>query len=278
MEASDVLNKLIKELKSSGVVSAVLDSEILLEFVTGKSREFLLINPNFVLSQNEIKSLNKLVIRRKKSEPIAYLVGHKEFFGLDFNVNSNVLIPRPETEILVEKSLEFLKSKNTNRIFKVLDVGTGSGNIIISIAKNLNEKKARFFATDISKPALNVAKRNADINGGEIYFIHSNLFENINGRFDLVVANLPYVPENGSGNLEITYEPENAIFAADKGKRVIKKFLDEAKNHIKKNAMILLEIDPRNAKELEEYAKKYFSNVSVFKDYSDKNRGLRILT
>lgn len=262
--------KIISALKTANISSAEIDAEVLLEFATKKSREFLLANPDSELSDIEIKQLNILVERRKKYEPIAYVTGQKEFFGLNFLVTPDVLIPRPETELLVENAINFIGNKKNS---KVLDVGTGSGNIIISIAKNICGK---FTASDISNCALKVALNNAARHKVDIKFIKSDLFENISGKFDLIVANLPYVPIDGSDDLEIKHEPQSAIFAQENGEKIIKDFLLQAKNHLDMSGLILLELDHRNAKSLATFATKLFSSVKILKDYSNKERFLEI--
>jgi len=272
MKNTDTKKQIIAELKSAGIHSAEIDAQILLEFVTKKSREFLLANPEFELSDAEIKKLDNLINQRKKHYPIAYITGHKEFFGLDFFVDKNVLIPRPETEQLVETALNFLQTTN-HQLPTILDVGTGSGNIIISLAKNVS---GNFSASENSTSALEVAKKNAAKHNVIIEFIMSDLFENITGKFDLIVANLPYVPANGSNDEEIKHEPESAIFANENGQEIIKRFLNEAKDHLNDDGLILLELDPRNAKSLATYAAKLFKNVEILKDYSDKDRFLKI--
>jgi len=284
MNLSQLYKRTVKELTKSGIKSAEIDAQILLEFVSGKSREFLLAHPEFEPSEKEYKRILKLNDRRKLVYPIAYIIGHKEFFGLDFLVTPDVLIPRPETELLVEQALFYLRTKKlkNKRTIRILDVGTGSGNIIISIAKICKKfpigNKLHIFASDISKKALIIAKRNAEKHQVDIKFIQSDLFENINGKFDLIVANLPYVPKDSSDDKEIKYEPQNAIFAKDNGTAIIKKFFNQAKNHINSNGLILVEVDPRNAKELQNYASKLYKTVKIKKDFSGIYRMLKVLT
>ncbi len=275
MSISKLLKNSTDILKSAGILSAEIDARILLEFASGKSREFLLAHPEYELSDIEVDDLSKLVARRKLHEPIAYITGHKEFFGLDFLLTPDVLIPRPETELLVEKCLDFLQTSN-HKPQTVLDIGSGSGNIIISIATNCNLPTAIFFASDVSKKALIVARKNANNHQVKIEFIQSNLFEKISGKFDLIVANLPYVPIDGSSDREIKHEPQTAIFADNNGEMIIKNFLSEAKNFLADGGQILIEVDPRNAKSLARSATKDFENIEILKDYSGKNRFIRI--
>jgi len=308
MSISKLYKNQITILKSAGIDSAEIDVQVLIEFVSKKSREFLLAHPEYKLSKNELKKLMICVDRRKSYEPIAYIIGKKEFFGNDFLLTKDVLIPRPETEMLVEEAIEFVKkyclrmkdknfslrSKNTIRI---LDVGTGSGNIIISIAKYLKNNPLRFkvidsnltfCASDISQRSLKIAKKNAEKHRVEklVKFIRSDLFDQINAKYyDLILANLPYVPEDNSKiknkkskfkNRELSYEPKLAIFADDNGMTVIKKFLVQAKNRLNSGGVILIEVDPRNAKSLAKFTAKLFASFEIIKDYYYKDRFIKI--
>ncbi|MFA5157962.1 MAG: peptide chain release factor N(5)-glutamine methyltransferase [Patescibacteria group bacterium] len=280
MNTPNIRKKIISELQAANISSTEIDAQILLEFVTGKSREFLLSHPEYELSGKEYKTLTICTDRRKSLEPIAYITGHKEFYGLNFEVDKNVLIPRPETELLVEMSLDFLKARS-NKPTVILDIGTGSGNIITSIAnthqtETIVANQCRFFASDISSKALKIARGNADKHKVKIKFIQSDLFENISEKFDLIVANLPYVPLDGSDDLEIKYEPQNAIFANDNGKEIIINFIQKSEKHLKNKGLILIELDPRNAKSLAIFAAKLFANVEIVNDYSNKLRFLKI--
>ena len=287
MKLIDIRKKIISELNAASIKSAEIDAQILLESVTGKSREFVLTHPEFKFSDKQIKDLKKLAARRKLHEPIAYITGQKEFFGLDFIITPDVLIPRPETEILVEEGLKFLESRIKNIEFRILDIGTGSGNIIISIAKSSKKfpiaNFLHFFASDISEKALMVAKKNAKKHQVKIKFRESDLFKNIDGKFDLNIANLPYVPmrkAEGGGRRaeEIDFEPREAIFTKENGTEIIKIFLDQAQYHINKNGLILAEVDPRNAIEIKKYAIKLYKSVELKRDFSGIYRMILILT
>lgn len=275
----DFYKKTVKELKENRISSAEIDAQIIFEFATKKSREFLLLNPDYELKKSETVKIKKNVKLRCTHYPISYITGEKEFFGLDFDVSPDTLIPRPETELIVEKALEFIEA-NKNRELSILDVGTGSGNIIISIAKNTKsiEQKIIFFASDISDKALRVAKKNNKKHQTKISFIKSDLFSNIRGKFDLVIANLPYVPEGESGNDEIRFEPKEAIFSGRDGTTTILRFLKQAKKHLAKKGEILIEADPRNIKKIQEYALQTYSDTKTFIDLSNKLRLLSILS
>jgi len=256
--------------------SPILDTQILISHILKKDSGWLFAHLEHEISDDDIKKIDKLVSRRAKGEPIAYILGHKEFFGLTFLVNKKVLIPRPESEFFVDHALAWLKqvdasqSSNDEKAcstnqFTILDIGTGSGNIIISIAKNF--PNANFFASDISAEALKVAKKNANNHKiNNIKFVYSDLFKNrlLHRQFDLIIANLPYVPEN-ERDISTKFEPCNAIFAKDNGTGVMKKFLLEAKKHIAPPpGAILMELDPRNAEEILKFAvdKNYQAELS----------------
>lgn len=280
MKHIEIKNQIYNELKSAKIKSAEIDAGILIEFVSKKSPEFLLTHPEFLLKSREVKKILNLVALRKTGTPIAYLTNKKEFFGFDFYVDERVLIPRPETEILVEKGLKFLKKLNTKtktESLNVLDVGTGSGCIIISLATNCQLPTTIFTASDISSQALKVAKKNAKKHKAKIKFIKSDLFENIPKKYyDIILANLPYVPLGGSNDKEIKFEPQKAIFAEDNGSKIIKKFLIESKKYLRENGKIFIELDPRNANDILKFAKKVYKKSSLEKDYSGLNRYLTI--
>jgi len=282
-----------------GIATPELDVKVLIKEVLLKDEASLLLHPQMLLTNYQLEKLNKLVKKRANNQPIAYLVGHKEFFGYDFMVNKNVLIPRPETEFLVEEALRFIKQKsNKNQKpktnYQVLDMGTGSGCIIISLTLELEKLctedcvlRTKLHASDISKKALNIAKKNAAKFGikNKIKFYHSDLFGNrlLHKKYDIIIANLPYVPlpchpranndsTRGScsiqdsrfhGNGSIRFEPQNAIFADDNGAAIIEKFLIEAKKYLNTDGTILIELDPRNAKQIEKFANKQFPEAKI---------------
>lgn len=194
-----------------------LDTELILAFVLKKSKEFLFAKPEHKLSQTQINHFKRLILGRENHKPIAYIIGHKEFFGLDFFVNQKVLIPRPETEVLVEKTFKFIDKLYAIRHMPlaILDLGTGSGCIAVAIAKNI-KCPAKIFASDISKDALRIAKKNAMHHRVIIKFIQSDLLKNITEKPDIITANLPYITPALYRNLEpeITkFEPKRALLA-----------------------------------------------------------------
>lgn len=316
MNIKNLSQKSINELKSSGIPTPELDAHVLLTHTIKKDSSFIFSHPEYQLSILESLKFKKLLHRRKTGEPIAYILRHKEFFGYDFLVNINVLIPRPESEWLVEKSVGFLQNyelriNNKARGINIIDIGTGSGCIIISLAKNLSTANSQqpatnLYASDISRKALRIAKQNSKKllfrenrelkkfslrSNNKIQFYLSDLFSNKNLRekkFDLILANLPYVPREGKfrnskfeirNKSGIDFEPQNAIFADDNGSAIIKKFLTEARDKINKNGMILIELDPRNSKELCAFAKKEYpkAKIELEKDLAGLDRYLQII-
>lgn len=308
MNLLELYKKAVVKLEDSS--SPDLDAQVIIADVLKKDKTFLPSHPEYQPSPVESAKIIRLLKRRQNGEPIAYITGHKEFYGLDFVVNKNVLIPRPETENLLEEALEILKFENDKMIKlqnNVLDMGTGSGCIIISLAKYLSTfyflHSTKFYACDISKSALKVAKKNANrllfegkarelnsdkssrFRSNNIRFYHSNLFSNkmMPKKYDLIIANLPYVPKKVESRKlkveSIDFEPQSAIFASDNGTATIKRFLDHSGEHLNKNGLILIELDPRNAIDLESYAKNLFptAKIELKRDLAGMNRYLNIL-
>ena len=285
MTIKKTLIQSINTLTEAGIPNPELDARILVKHVTNLDEATLIKNMNQLISNRLIRRIETLVARRAQNEPLAYILVKKEFFGFNFMVNKNVLIPRPESEWLVEQSLDYLKN-HKSKLKTVLDMGTGSGCIIISIMRQLKEERSKLtvsaFAADNSAEALKVALQNAKNNGTlNIEFIESDLFKNISVdiKFDLIIANLPYVPDNltmEQSSNTILFEPQDAIFASDNGTSIIKKFLTEAKKHLKDmDSLILIELDPRNAEELAKFAKKAGYKADLIEDLAGKKRYLK---
>lgn len=198
-------------LKRAGNTSAKLDAEIILAEVLRKSRTWLHSHPEYIITHEEQKNLNLLLQRRLFHEPIAYIIGSKEFYGRDFIVSKDVLVPRPETEAMIEMAENF-----SNQPFTCIDIGTGSGAIAITVA--LEHPKWKIIATDISKAALKIAKKNAEKLGAKnIVFKTQSLLIEDTEKYDVVLANLPYVPKKLYGKLDIAHEPEIALYADNDG-------------------------------------------------------------
>lgn len=253
------LNSIRKVLKSStqrlkkNSDTPDLDCEILLAYFLKKERSFLLANLDKEINDKQYEKFQNLLDRRLKNEPIAYIINNKEFYGLNFYVDKNVLIPRPETELIIESVINvvndrFQRTRRSNTL-NILDIGTGSGCIAISLAKNI--PRANITACDVSKKALKVARLNAKKNKviNNIKFHKSNLLDSIaqKNKFDFIIANLPYVSEKQYENLKDNvkkYEPKKALVANNYGMEFYIKLLKQIPNYIKKGGCILLEIDP----------------------------------
>lgn len=253
-----------KELKN--LKSSAIDAEVLLIFIIKKDKTWLFSHLDGDLSSKIINKYKKLISRRKKGEPIAYIIQRKEFFGLDFYVDKSVLIPRPETELLVELALDQI-SNQKYQIKNILDLGTGSGCIIVSLAKNLKpisyKLKPRYYASDISFESLKVARKNARKHKAKIHFIKSNLFENIPSiKFDIIIANLPYLQKKDIKG-EIIHEPKRALLGGEEGVAIIKRFLLGSKNYLAKKGKIIIEIDPRQTKIIKNMAKNIYPDKKV---------------
>ena len=230
-----------------------LDAElILLDELGEKDRSFLVAHSDILLNSKQISNLANKIERRRNGEPLAYLTGFKEFYGRDFHVSPDVLIPRVESETIIDFAKE-LEPK------KILDVGTGSGCLAISLKLEIPE--AEVSAVDISKDALKIAKLNAENLGAKVHFSESDLLENVNDDFELIVANLPYVDRDWDWlSKGLKFEPELALFAEDEGLYLIKKLIFQAKNRTK---YIIIESDTSQQEKIIDFAKN--NNFSLVK-------------
>ena len=242
MNYLEALNYGNKILKSRKIINYNLDSQILLSKVLNLSRERLLINLSNNLETANFNKYKKLVLRRKKKEPIAYIFKNKEFWKYNFKVNRGVLIPRPETEIIVNKTLKFI-SLNASK--KILDIGTGSGCIMLSILKE--RPKCHGTAIDISKKALKVAITNAKMHHlqNKIKFINNDIDKFNYNKYDFILSNPPYINSIDIKRLDkdiILYEPLVALQAGIDGLRVIRKLIKKSRTLLKKNGKLIFEI------------------------------------
>ena len=253
--------------------SAKLDVEILLSEAIKKNREYLIINFKKKVDNKNIKLFKKMLNKRKKGEPIAYILNKKEFWKNSFYVDRNVLIPRPDTEVLVE---EVLKLFNKNLKLNVLDIGTGSGCILLSILKERNN----FYGTgiDISKKAIKVANFNAKMHqlSNRVNFYYSDIDKFLFGKYDLIVSNPPYIKKMSLKYLDEDikgYEPTQALDGGKCGFSEIEKVANKASILIKKNGRFVLEIgfDQKN-KTLEILKKNGFFINKAVKDYGKNDR------
>jgi release factor glutamine methyltransferase len=264
-----------------------LDLELIVSDAIGTSREFVLAHPEFTITKNQNKKIDCSIKRRLKNEPLAYILSRKEFYGLSFKVDENTLIPRPETEFLVEN---IIKSKPKSRI--IIDVGTGSGNIIISLAKNIKEKN-KFYAIDVSAKTLRVAKYNAKKNkvDKKINFIKSDLLNffissaKYKIRDAIIVANLPYLSKEIYSKTQPNvknFEPKSALYAPQEGLYYYKKLFQQIKFLIDKHSAIrvscYIEISPEQKPKIFNLIREYFpkSLIKFQKDLAGKWRRVKI--
>ena len=237
-----VLTKSKNILKKNNIPSASLDCELLLSSSLNISRELLFINHTEKINDDQLKEFYNLLDRRKKKEPIAYILNKKEFWNNSFYVNKNVLIPRPDTEILIE---QILKNYSKDDTLSVLDIGTGSGCIVLSLLKLF--KNFRGVAIDISKKALNVAKYNAKMHqlDNRVKFFKSSVDNFFKGKYDLIVSNPPYINNKSLKYLDegiFKYEPNVALEGGDDGLSLITKVILKSSKLLKKGGKLVLEI------------------------------------
>ena len=274
MNTLDLLNKGSKKLKYKGVKSPQIDSEILLSYVLGRSRENILINLDKKVGGHDIVKFYDFIERRSMKEPIAYILKEKEFWSKDFVVNKSTLIPRPETELMVEKLIKIYYGKK----ILILDIGTGSGCILISLLSEL--KNSNGIGVDISKKALEIAK----INALKHKVDHKLRFEKkcfskiFNKKFDLIVSNPPYINQRKINKLDDDikkFEPLIALNGGNDGLDVITKVIYKAKEILKRKGMLSLEIGNEQLIKVSNILRNNnFKIKENIKDYNDNTRCL----
>ena len=260
-------------LKSKSIISAQLDTEILMAKALGKSREYIILNHDKVLNIENLEYFKKLVYERATRKPIAYLLNKKLFWKSEFYVNKNTLIPRPDTEIIIEQILKVTKNKNYLRI---LDIGIGSGCILLSILK----ERKNYYGTgiDISKNSLEISKINAQKLFVEerIKFYKSDVDKFTQGKYDLIVSNPPYIKKNDLKYLEsdvLKFEPKIALDGGLDGLSVIRKVIKKSSELIKKNGKFILEIGfDQKSKVIKLLKNKGFYINSTIKDFAKNDR------
>ena len=273
MNIENILNEGIRTLKQSKIPNPQLDSEILLSNSIKRDKKYIILNPKELLNSEQVETFKNLIERRRKKEPVAYLINKKEFWKDEFFVNKNVLIPRPDTELIIEQILK-IYSKDSQ--LQVLDIGTGSGCILLSILK----ERPNFYGTgiDISKKSINVSKLNAkQLNlTSRVKFFHSSVDNFKIGKYDLVVSNPPYIELFNLKYLEkdvISFEPRLALSGGFDGFSKIRKVINKAKNLIKKNGKFILEIGFNQKNKVKKILKEegFYVNKAI-RDYGNNDR------
>lgn len=243
MTINEILRKGIEILQKASIDEAITKARIVLVFSIDKNKEYLISNDKENISQKQEEKYLEYIQRLKNGEPLQHITGKQEFMKLDFVVNKDVLIPRPDTELLVEEAIEI--SKEIERPY-ILDLCTGSGAIAVSLAKYI--EKAIIIATDISEPAIKTAKENANNNkvSNKIKFIQSNLFENVESKeqFDIIVSNPPYIKSEELKTLssEVKSEPRLALDGDIDGLKFYRQIIIDAVKYLKKDGYLCLEI------------------------------------
>ncbi len=254
-----------QRLAEAGCDTPRLDGEVLLGHALQQERTWLYANFNTSIAPSQLNLFDRLLQRREQREPVAYLVGHKEFYGLEFEVSSAVLIPRPETELLIETALKI--PKNPKSSLSIVDVGTGSGCLAITLAKHL--PMASISAIDISPDALQIARQNATRHhvNSQIIFYQGDLLQPIPHAVEMIVSNPPYLsraelitnvyPEVGH------YEPALALVGGEDGLAIIRQLLIQAKEKLKPNGTLLVEIGFTQGQAVAQLAQAHFPNDSI---------------
>ena len=255
--------------KEKQIVNPRLNAEYIISHVLGCKRFDLYLRFEEIVSLENRDKIKKMVIERAKSKPLQYVIGETEFYGYRFLVNESVLIPRPETEYLVEKIIAEIGSCN-----RILDIGTGSGAIAITLKKELPHLMVT--AVDISTMALQVAKENAKLNQVEVEFVESDLFANLNKKFDVIVSNPPYIPKMEYDALDkeiLEYEPKSALLAEEDGLYFYRKILSESKSYLNEKGRIYFEIGYNQSDRIKKIAENNgFTEIETVKDLNGFDR------
>lgn len=272
MTVIEVLKAASGHLQKHSSESARLDAEVLLAQALGVRRLDLYLQFDRPLSDAELSRYRGLIKRRAHGDPVAYLVGHKEFMALDFEVTPAVLVPNPDTEVLVQRAVAIARQA-TGRL-RVADVGTGSGCIAIAIAHYA--PGVEVWASDVSPEALDVASRNVKRHGleGRVHLACGDLLQPLPGRFDLVCANMPYVAPGAELPREVTAQPARALFAGQDGAALVLELIAATPPRLKPTGRLLAEIDHRILPAVTEAAKRAFANHDVLRDLGGSERVL----
>lgn len=238
MIAQHAIKLAIKRLQESQIPSAHLDSELIMAYVLGRDRAWVLAHDDTELDEPQLEQFNALVNRRLNREPLVHLTGTREFYGLDFEITPDVLTPRVETEQMAEWAIQYAPQNS-----RLIDIGTGSGAIAVAIAKHRPD--LQITATEISDLELSVAKRNATKHNVKLNFVISDLWSALDGEtFDTVVTNLPYLSNDADLMPEVRREPAVALFGGPDGLDLYRRFLADLPSHLNPSGYLFTESDP----------------------------------
>ena len=273
MNIENTLSEAVKILSKSNIKNPLLDSEILLSKVIRKDRKHIILNSHEKLDQNNLNNFDNLIKRRRKGEPIAYIINSKEFWNDYFYVDKNVLIPRPDSELIIDQVLKIFKK---NKQLQLLDIGVGSGCILLSLLK----ERPNFFGTgiDISKKSIRISEYNAKILQltNRVKFFNSDVDNFKIGKYDLIVSNPPYIELLSFKYLEkdvVNFEPKLALDGGFDGFSKIRKVIDKTAALIKKNGKFVVEIGYNQKNKVKKMLeKKGFYINKVLRDYGKNHR------
>ena len=275
--ALDLLSKVMPK------EDAKIDINVMLSHITGKNKAQIFAFPDSELNEYELKKLSDFLIRRVKGEPIAYILGEKEFWSLPLNVSEGTLIPRPDTEILVEKALQIALEKLEENLphFRILDLGTGTGAIALALASELSpicQKKniqLDVIGVDLMPEVVKLAQSNAEKNQLKVQFLQSRWFENVEGQFDIIVSNPPYIDKTDEhlSQGDVRFEPRSALVAGENGLADLRHLIEYAPGHLKDNGYLLLEHGWKQGEEVRSiFWQNHWQGVATIRDYGDNER------
>lgn len=268
MNLTEAIDWAVDELCAKQIEDARLEAELLLVHTLGIKKSELILYQSKIIEDKNYKRYQENIKRRLKHEPTAYIIGTQPFLGLDIIVNRSVLIPRPETELLVEQALKVASSQLP---VAIADIGTGSGCIAITLAKRL--PLAEVYGIDSSNDALKVAKTNAETHkvADRCHFIKGNLLDQLKEPVDLIVSNPPYIPSGEIGKLQPEvrdWEPKQALDGGKDGLNYIRKLFNESPKHLKPAGRLVMEFGFGQAAEIEKVAAVNFEKIEIIKDYA----------
>ncbi|OOF47832.1 peptide chain release factor N(5)-glutamine methyltransferase [Rodentibacter trehalosifermentans] len=277
MQASNALNQ------ANPQENGKIDALVLLQFASGKSRAQILAFGETEMEEKVRSNLTALLARRLKGEPIAYILGEKAFWSLSLNVAKSTLIPRPDTEILVEQALSIAKEKLQKNPphFRLLDLGTGTGAIALALASELTpicEKQPTeltIIGVDVIPKAVELAKSNAEKNQLNVAFFQSQWFKNVEGRFDLIVSNPPYIDENDEhlSQGDVRFEPRSALVATEQGYGDLRHIIEQAPFYLNEGGALLLEHGWQQGEKVRSiFAQNHWEKIATLCDYGDNER------
>ena len=260
-----------------------VDALVLLQHATGKSRTQILAFDETEIDEKVRLKLTALLDRRLKGEPIAYILGEKEFWSLPLNVSEGTLIPRPDTEILVEKTLQIAleKLEENPPYFRILDLGTGTGAIALALASELSlicQKKAiqlDVIGVDLMPEVVKLAQSNAEKNQLDVQFLQSRWFEHVEGQFDIIVSNPPYIDETDEhlSQGDVRFEPRSALVAGENGLADLRHIIEQSPRYLKDSGYLLLEHGWKQGEEVRSiFWQNHWQGVATIRDYGDNER------